>query len=337
VARPPSRVYEFRKAVQRHKVGFAASAAVFIALVFGLSLAIWAFVRERAAYRVAESARASEVRLREKLESRVKIVEARKLFAKGNALEAEKMLNDIRPELIDPPSEQLEVRRMLAWEFAKQSLWSHALSNFSLVLQINRPGTGTADAASDDYYYTTALVVANDLQGYDKFRREILAQGHYRRYGDFLFRLTLLTPANDDLMRILSPYDEVAEKRVEYGGSRPNDERAWNRFARALYAFRSGDMSSAILFADECLAIRVMDPTVEPCVRALKAWIFCELGQVDDAKRSLESGRKVVDPVFEVRVSSVTSNQGRWFEWYLAKFFLDEAAKMIDRHSPQSR
>jgi serine/threonine protein kinase len=32
LARPPSRLYEFQKAVRRHKVGFAAAAVVFVAL-----------------------------------------------------------------------------------------------------------------------------------------------------------------------------------------------------------------------------------------------------------------------------------------------------------------
>jgi len=51
VACPPSRWYEFQKTVQRHKVGFAATAAVIVALASGLALAGWMFVRERDAVR----------------------------------------------------------------------------------------------------------------------------------------------------------------------------------------------------------------------------------------------------------------------------------------------
>jgi eukaryotic-like serine/threonine-protein kinase len=49
VARPPSRWYEFQKTVRRHKFGFAATAAVILALVIGLGAASVMFVRERAA------------------------------------------------------------------------------------------------------------------------------------------------------------------------------------------------------------------------------------------------------------------------------------------------
>jgi len=41
VARPPSKLYEFQKTVRRHKVGFAATAAVIIALAAGVVMSTW--------------------------------------------------------------------------------------------------------------------------------------------------------------------------------------------------------------------------------------------------------------------------------------------------------
>src|SRR6516164_9261837 len=41
VARPPSRLYEFRKTVIRHKVGFAAAGVVVVALALGLGISTW--------------------------------------------------------------------------------------------------------------------------------------------------------------------------------------------------------------------------------------------------------------------------------------------------------
>jgi Leucine-rich repeat (LRR) protein len=38
---PPSRLYEFQKAVRRHKFGFAAAAAILLVLTFGITLATW--------------------------------------------------------------------------------------------------------------------------------------------------------------------------------------------------------------------------------------------------------------------------------------------------------
>jgi len=45
VARPPSKLYEFQKTYRRHKVGFAATAAVIVALAVGMMLAAWQAVR----------------------------------------------------------------------------------------------------------------------------------------------------------------------------------------------------------------------------------------------------------------------------------------------------
>jgi eukaryotic-like serine/threonine-protein kinase len=47
LARPPSRLYEFQKTVRRHKVGFAATAAVIVALAAGLALATLGFLQAR--------------------------------------------------------------------------------------------------------------------------------------------------------------------------------------------------------------------------------------------------------------------------------------------------
>jgi serine/threonine protein kinase len=45
VARPPSKLYEFQKTVRRHKVGFAATAAVIIVLAAGVVTSTWQAVR----------------------------------------------------------------------------------------------------------------------------------------------------------------------------------------------------------------------------------------------------------------------------------------------------
>jgi len=53
LARPPSRFYEFQKTVRRHKFGFAATAAIILALAAGGALATWQAVRAtRAEHRV---------------------------------------------------------------------------------------------------------------------------------------------------------------------------------------------------------------------------------------------------------------------------------------------
>src|SRR6267142_3757769 len=62
-ARPPSRIYQFRKLVSRHKLEFAALAIVLATLVAALSIATWSLAREKRAHRQAltEATRSKEV------------------------------------------------------------------------------------------------------------------------------------------------------------------------------------------------------------------------------------------------------------------------------------
>jgi serine/threonine protein kinase len=61
-ARPRSRLYEFRKTIRRHKVGFAAASAVVATLCFGLAISTWSLAKEKQAHRRAdrEAAKSSQ-------------------------------------------------------------------------------------------------------------------------------------------------------------------------------------------------------------------------------------------------------------------------------------
>lgn len=52
-ARPPTKLYQFQKLLRRHQLQFAAAAAVAAALILGLALSTWLYLRERDALKVA--------------------------------------------------------------------------------------------------------------------------------------------------------------------------------------------------------------------------------------------------------------------------------------------
>ena len=54
MARPPSAAYRFQKMVRRNKVTFTAASAMAFALVLGLAISTWQFIREKAARRAAQ-------------------------------------------------------------------------------------------------------------------------------------------------------------------------------------------------------------------------------------------------------------------------------------------
>jgi eukaryotic-like serine/threonine-protein kinase len=73
IARPPGSFYRFQKMVRRHKLVFVAATAVTGALLAGLGLSTWAFLRERQAYsgEIAERRAADEQRRRAETNSAI--------------------------------------------------------------------------------------------------------------------------------------------------------------------------------------------------------------------------------------------------------------------------
>jgi tetratricopeptide (TPR) repeat protein len=106
VACPPGRLYRFQKLVRRNKFIFAAGASVVAALLVGLSLATWMFVKEKkaharavAAERQATQARANESILRQKAEVDEKKAQAEAQRSRQVTRFLEDMLQGVGPSV----------------------------------------------------------------------------------------------------------------------------------------------------------------------------------------------------------------------------------------------
>jgi WD40 repeat protein len=65
LASPPSKLYKFQKLVRRNKLAFLAACAVAAALIIGLGVSTWMFIRERKAHQQTTVAELEQSRLRE--------------------------------------------------------------------------------------------------------------------------------------------------------------------------------------------------------------------------------------------------------------------------------
>jgi serine/threonine protein kinase len=85
-ARPRSRLYEFQKTVRRHKVGFAATAAVIVTLFLGLGIATWSLVKERQARRRADTEAAKSFQIARFLEDMLRGIDPKKAQEQDTSL-----------------------------------------------------------------------------------------------------------------------------------------------------------------------------------------------------------------------------------------------------------
>jgi serine/threonine protein kinase/tetratricopeptide (TPR) repeat protein len=97
VARPPSKLYEFRKTVRRHKFGFAAGAAIGVVLLAGAIVSTWQAVRATTERRRADEQAATANRITESLQQM--LASANPNTAKGGDYSVRQMLDDYADKL----------------------------------------------------------------------------------------------------------------------------------------------------------------------------------------------------------------------------------------------
>ena len=342
IARPPSRLYEFQKTVRRHKFGFAATTALITVLAVGVLVSWSETMRARHAEREqsqlrqeAEVARANEASLRQQVEVRLTIAQARTLSNSGQYDEAEKLLNGIEPSLIEPDAIHADLRRQLGWQRILKNQWSSAAANLDALLQVDGKAWDH-EIAGDYYWFAMAIVEAGDQAGYERFRQALVKSsiGTAESKGaDFICWISLLAPADEKLIADLGSRYDTASKPQAFTGDQAQDDMSNNYLHRAIVDFRRGNYSKADELIQHC-GSQLKDPTLVPTALAIRAMIHHQMHRDDEARNELESARGAIDPVIQTGPSafntSQLSQQGRYFEWVQADIFLREAEVLIE-------
>jgi eukaryotic-like serine/threonine-protein kinase len=328
---PPSNLYRLQKLVRRNKLAFIAAGGVVSALMFGLVVAIWLFVRERQIRQTQERLReqaelvsASQAVLLRKAEVRGKIADAKTLYDGQKYDEAEKLLNAIDPSLIGPDSMHAAICRGLAWHHVVQNQWNSAATNLAVLLRVNGLAN-THDALSDDGAYAAALVEIGDNAGYERLRQALV--GRYAGTSDpalaeAVCRTSLLLPADDTLMSELSPLYGVAAGRT-FRRDGNADPKAWNHIALALVDYRRGNYAQAGDWCVGCLALSQQTTRI-PTALVLRAMVHHQLHREDDASLELAYARDAIEPAFKTELP-----ENNWFEWVDAHILLRQAMALI--------
>ena len=338
VARPPSRLYRFQKLVRRNKVVFAAAAAVTAALVIGLGTATWAFLMEKAARQRAVAAEQQQARLRQEAEAREKIIKANALVYQERFDEAEALISGVA--LTRPTVEGAAAIRSLGEWHALQQQWQPAADYFTRLLQIDQ--LDGWDTATLDYLECgSVLLERGDLDGYEHFRQSAIARvgGTSNPFADRIIKISLLRPANDEIMRALTLLAGTAEKSFATNITADEDIflAAWRSVSLALMEYRRGDYAKAAAWSRRCLSYSEYNAPRAATARVILAMASERLGQTMEARSELAQGRESIENRFKSGLERGTGVQGFWFDWLFARILLREAIILIKATPPQHR
>jgi serine/threonine protein kinase len=349
IARPPSRVYRLRKLVRRNRVVFAAGGAVALALIVGLGTSTWLLFRERELRQravaaeqeqarlrgVAEHGLATEAELRRQAEGRGKITEAAALINRGAFAEADVLIAQL--PLKQSTMEGAAVFRALGEWNAIQQRWPAARDRFLLLehaSQADEPGYTSLDSTR----MAVTLVECGDRKAYRQYCLETI-----RRYANTVDPLVaeravkncLLLPGNEALIKALDPLAQVALKSLEpvdFSAKEVDWQVSWRCLSLALWEYRVGNFSEAIVWSHRCLKYGAPVPRVTSA-RTVLAMALYRLGESDAADSELGQARTPIQQKLKAALDTGNSGEGFWFDWVLDRILLREATELMGKVS----
>jgi tetratricopeptide (TPR) repeat protein len=339
VARPPSRIYRFQKFVRRNKAACAATAAVAAALLIGFGASTRLFFIEREAKKLAviaeqraEKARATEFQLRQEAEARERIVKAAVLIGENHLADADKLMDGMpsTPSTLEGAS----VYRSLAEWHALRKDWQKAVERYAVLLKVNQ--FDGWDITTLDYLgYGPALIESNDLPGYERFRKNVIARFAGTAnpvVAERVVKICLLLPPDQRFIAGLSPFVDVALKLFDESASEADADvfrLAWASVSLSLMEFRKGNYQQALEWGRRCLDFPEKNEVRSATAHLIRAMALFRLGETESARSELAQGRAVVNAKFAQPLDEGSREEGFWFDWMFAKIILREASGMI--------
>ncbi len=328
-ARPPSRLYRFWKLVRRNRGVFAAAGAVALALIIGMGTSTVLFLKERAAER-------QETRLLQEAETRQKIAQAALLVSQDRFKPADALLAGV--PVTHPTVEGASVFRSLGEWHAVEGRWKIAAERLNVLLRVDQLD-GWDVSTLDCLRQGAVLVEGGDLDGYERFRENIIARyaATAAPVGDRIVKICLLLPADERVMASLRGYaDSTVAALTRADASGDLFMAAWRSMSISLWEYRRGNYPKAVQWARRCLDYRetnVPRAATAHLVLALAEW---RLGHGREARGDLEAARAPIEARFRGRLELGTPVQGFWFDWLFARILLREAAGQIAGSSHQT-
>lgn len=337
IARPPSRVYQFKKMVRRNRVVFAAIAVVTLALLLALGFSTWMLQQEREARRRAVAAeqqqfqlRQESDRLRRQAEFRQKLSEAIAARSVGNIEEADRLVAGIPAPA--PKLEYAEMYRQLGDRQATLGNWKEAAERFAVLVQVNQPDDW--DETTLDYLrYGPVLIEAGQPAEYEQFRES--AVSHFAKTtnavaAERILKISLLLPASTNFMAELQALSEVASNSMVTAPPVKGWAAslfAWRAFSLCLTEYRRGDYAGAEQWYQKELLYEETNPIRTLNFKIVLAMAHYRSGEIERARSELAEVRPQIEAYFQ----NLPVAGGYWFDWVFARILLREATALMSQ------
>ncbi|HLH56029.1 MAG TPA: protein kinase [Verrucomicrobiae bacterium] len=344
-ARAPGSLYRFQKLVHRNRVLFAAGGGVIMALILGLAVSTWLFLKETAARqravvaeraqsrllqearqaeatesrlrREAEVARQNEVELRRKAEANERVLRVQLLLAQGKEDEAERLINEGPPALA-----LVQAMYRIGFQHAVHKEWGAAQSNFTAIV-------AAAPTEHLAYHFLAAIhLQTRDFASYEQLRRLILNRFSVTTNSLVAERMAkdclILPPAEADLPAI----NQMTDTALRAG----KQHWAWVYFqnAKGLAEFRMGQFTNAINRMQAVVKV-AGDPRREVEAYSVLAMAHQQMHHLEEAQAALQKANEVFQREFpEINKFSDPD----WNDQLLAQALLLEAKQALSEPPP---
>jgi hypothetical protein len=325
LARPPSRLYRFKKLVLRNKIVFAASGAVALALLIGLGMSTWLFFREL-------DAREREAQLRAEAEDRAKTTQAEMFVSQRKFEDADAMLNQVKNFPLNPTLDCASALRSVGEWQALQGRWKPARERYSALVKMDK--LDSLNQIIFDYQaFSVVLAESGDSAQYGQFSQLAVTNFSANPNGSILIACLLL-PLNKSQIEMLKPMAAAAEKQFH---AMSRDRRSeWTFMPFCLWQYRCGNYEAAIQWCQNAQAQSQKFPCSDAIIHGVLAMAYYQNGQTNEACTELAQGRQLIDEKFKTGLDHGRPGSGFWYDWVYARHLTLEAAALINCDSEKS-
>ncbi|BCU78378.1 serine/threonine-protein kinase [Luteolibacter sp. LG18] len=339
------RRYRLGKLVRRNRLVFAAGGLVALALCAGLGTSTWLFIREARAREeqvrlryAAEIARANEVGLREKAQTREAVAHAAVLISHGGVQQADQLLAAVPLDDVPVSLESAEAFRAAGDWLLWEGRWEDAAQRYAAMAQ----AMTKADQADMEWISlrTMAAAAATCYSGdpalYERLRvmaSERFASTVSATIASEVVRCCFMKPPPSELLARLDPMVKLLERVLPWDKPNAPGEamESWQMLSLSLAKYRMDDFQQARNWARRCLSHPNRNPACTATAHVMLAMAAGRSGQDEEARAQLAEARPAITSFFTKPFSMGGPKEGWWFDWMIARILLKEADAMKDR------